>query len=41
MPPEGEKEEMLRDNELNYISAYGSVNGPFKFMSQEAKEKVH
>lgn len=32
---------MIRENELNYISAYGGVDGPFKFMSAEAKEKVH
>lgn len=41
MLPYGENEEMIRENEMNYISAYGGVNGPFKLMSEEAKEKVH
>jgi|TARA_B110001450_G_C17381747_1_gene384018 hypothetical protein len=41
MTPYGEKEEMIRENEMNYISAYGGVDGPFKLMSEEAKEKVH
>lgn len=41
MVPYGENEEMIRENEMNYVSAYGGVNGPFKLMSQEAKEKVH
>ena len=41
MPPDGEKEEMIRENEMNYVQAYNSNNGPLKFMSEEAKEKVH
>jgi hypothetical protein len=35
MMPDGEKEEMLRENEINYVSAYNSTNGPIKFMSEE------
>ena len=33
MVPYGENEEMIRENEMNYVSAYGGVNGPFKLMS--------
>ena len=36
-----EKEEMVRENELNYANAYSGTSGPIKYMSEEAKEKVH
>lgn len=36
-----EQEEMIRENEVNYAAAYHGPAGPFKFMSEEAKEKVH
>lgn len=36
-----EREEMIRENEVNFAAAYHGPAGPFKFMSQEAKEKVH
>jgi len=32
--PEGEKEEMIRDNEINYIQAYQGPLGPLKYMSE-------
>jgi hypothetical protein len=36
-----DKEDMLRENEVNFIQGYNSPAGPFKYMSAEAKEKVH
>ena len=36
-----EKEERIRDNEINYVSGYNAPDGPFKYMSKEAKEKIH
>mmetsp|Transcript_1616 Transcript_1616/g.2859 ORF Transcript_1616/g.2859 Transcript_1616/m.2859 type:complete len:129 (-) Transcript_1616:1326-1712(-) len=36
-----DKEEMIRENELNFIQGYNSPVGPIKYMSPEAKEKVH
>jgi hypothetical protein len=36
-----EKEDMIRENEMNFVSAYQGVDGPFKYMSEQAKEKVH
>ena len=41
LTPETESEEMVRDNETNYVNGYMSPNGPIKFMSKDAKEKVH
>lgn len=41
MAPFEESEEMLRENEINYVQAYQGAVGPFKFMTEEAKEKVH
>lgn len=41
MPPDGEQEEMIRDNEMNFVQAYNSTSGPIKYMSEEAKEKIH
>ena len=40
-PDVTEKEELLRENELNYVSGYLAPDGPFKYMSEAAKEKVH
>ena len=31
-----EKEERIRDNEINYVSGYNAPDGPFKYMSKEA-----
>ena len=36
-----EKEERIRDNEINFVAGYTAPDGPFKYMSQAAKEKVH
>ena len=36
-----EKEEMIRENEINYGSGSSSPYGPLKFMSADAKEKVN
>jgi hypothetical protein len=38
MAMENESEEMLRENEINFVQAYQSTVGPFKFMTEEAKE---
>lgn len=40
-PDASEKEELLRENEMNYVSGYLAADGPFKYMSDAAKEKVH
>jgi hypothetical protein len=32
---------MIRENEMNFVTAYQGIDGPFKFMSELAKEKVH
>jgi len=40
-PDANEKEELLRENELNYVQGYLAVDGPFKYMSDSAKEKIH
>ena len=37
----GEREEMLRENERNYVEGYSSPTGPIKYMATEAKERVH
>jgi hypothetical protein len=36
-----EKEDMIRENEMNFVSAYQGTEGPFKYMSEQAKEKIH
>jgi len=36
-----EKEEAIRENERNFVDAYGAPTGPFKWMSKEQIEKVH
>ena len=37
-----DKEEMIRDNERNFVEAPGiSVDGPFKYMSKDQVEEVH
>lgn len=36
-----EREDMIRENEMNFVSAYHGTEGPFKYMSEQAKEKVH
>lgn len=36
-----EREEMIRENEINYVEGYQGPGGPLKYMSEEAKEKVH
>jgi len=41
MMPNGEKEEMTRENEINFVNAYQSPVGPLKYMSAEEKEKVN
>ena len=41
MQPEGETEEMLRENELNYVDGSQGPSGPFKYLTKEQKEKVH
>jgi ribosomal protein S18 len=40
-PDASEKEDLLRENELNYVSGYLAPDGPFKYMSEDAKQKVH
>jgi ribosomal protein S18 len=40
-PDANEKEELLRENELNYVQGYLAADGPFKYMSDSAKEKIH
>ena len=40
-PDVTEKEELLRENEMNYVSGYLAPDGPFKYMSESAKEKIH
>lgn len=41
MAPETEREEMLRENELNFVQGSTSPLGPLKYMSQAAKDLVH
>lgn len=41
MKIEGDIEEMVRENEINFVQSYSSPVGPYKFMSDEAKEQVH
>ena len=36
-----EREEMVRDNEVQFIEGYQGPTGPMKYMSAETKEKVH
>jgi hypothetical protein len=36
-----DKEEYIRENELSYIQGYQTPTGPLKYMSADAKEKVH
>lgn len=40
-PDASEKEELLRENEMNYVSGYLAPDGPFKYLSEAAKEKIH
>jgi hypothetical protein len=40
-PDVSEKEEHIRDNEMKYVEGYQGPNGPIKYMSEAAKEKVH
>ena len=40
--PKESKEELLRENERNFVEAAGSsVAGPFKYMSKEQVELIH
>lgn len=42
MAPKDDKEEMLRENERNFIEAASvSHYGPLKYMSQEDIDRVH
>lgn len=41
VPDVTEKEEHIRDNEINYVAGYEGPDGPIKYMSEAAKEKVH
>lgn len=36
-----DKEEVIRENEKNFVEAYGSVTGPIKYMSAKDIEQVH
>lgn len=36
-----EKEELIRENEKNFIESYGSPTGPTKWMSAEEINKIH
>lgn len=36
-----EKEEAIRDNERNFIEAYGSPSGPMKYMNKKQLEAIH
>lgn len=40
MPPD-DKEEILRDNERNFIESAGSPLGPIKYMVPEQLAKIH
>ena len=40
-PDVSEKEDRIRDNEMHYVSGYQAPDGPFKYMSQAAKDKIH
>lgn len=35
------KEELLRENEKNFIEGYGSPQGPTKWMKREDIDKIH
>ena len=35
------QEEMIRENEMNFVQGLQSPTGPIKFMTEEAKDKVH
>lgn len=40
--PLDSKEEMIRDNEMNYVEgASSNVDGPFKYLSRERIEQIH
>ena len=41
MTPKDAPEEMLRENELNFVQGYQTPQGPLKYMSPEDKEMVH
>ena len=41
MPPTDAPEEMLRDNEINFVDALQSQQGSLKFMSEEEKRAIH
>ena len=42
MAPKGDKEEMIRENERNFIEGPSqSVYGPFKYMSKETVDMIH
>jgi len=41
LTPDHESEEMIRDNETSFVDGYQGPAGPFKYMTEEAKEKVH
>lgn len=41
MPNLDAPEQLLRENELNFVQAYGTEQGPFKYMSQEDRNIVH
>ena len=40
-PDVSETEERIRDNEINYVGGYQAPDGPFKYMSKAAKDKIH
>lgn len=40
MPPK-EKEEILRQNEKNFVDAYESPSGPFKWLSAQELNVIH
>jgi hypothetical protein len=41
MQPIGETEEMIRENEINFVDGFQGPAGPFKYMTAEEKEKIH
>jgi hypothetical protein len=40
MPPDN-KEEVLRENERNFVESYGSPEGPMKYLNAEQIKKIH
>jgi|LakMenEpi03Aug12_release.lakeMendotaPanAssembly.Ray.scaffolds.fasta_scaffold300994_1 hypothetical protein len=41
MPKIDAPEELIRDNELNFVQAYGTDQGPLKYLTQDQKDLIH